>query len=243
MRLLASPDMRLFSSFFILASASLCLFAQAVRKPVFVSPEQLPVASVLANPPNDAQTAAELAGLHEIEQTRTPAQIAHAKADDAEEDIFIFKNVMGDKFTAEALPLTALLSTHVHGDEGLIVNPAKKFFHRLRPYHFDSSLKPVCKTNPDSTDYGYPSGHSVTGYLEALVLTMMVPEKRDAILARADDYAHSRVVCGVHYPSDVVASKSVAYAMIGIIMNNPQFQKELESAKAEIHRALMTPRP
>jgi acid phosphatase (class A) len=44
--------------------------------------------------------------------------------------------------------------------------------------------------------------------LEALVLIMMVPENRDAILTRADDYAHSRVVCGVHYPTDVEASKS-----------------------------------
>jgi hypothetical protein len=25
------------------------------------------------------------------------------------------------------------------------------------------------------------------------------PEKRDAILARADDYAYSRLICGVHY--------------------------------------------
>jgi len=41
----------------------------------------------------------------------------------------------------------------------------------------------------------------------------------------------------------VVASKAVAYAMIGVIMNNPQFQKELEAAKAEIHQALMAPQP
>jgi acid phosphatase (class A) len=74
--------------------------------------------------------------------------------------------------------------------------------------------------------------------LEALVLIMMVPENRDAILTRADDYAHSRVVCGVHYPTDVEASKSVAYAMIGIIMNNSQFKEELQAARAETRRTL-----
>ena len=96
----------------------------------------------------------------------------------------------------------------------------------------------MCKVNADVHDYGYPSGHSTTGYLEALVLVMIVPEKRDAIMARADDYAHSRVVCGVHYPTDVAASKYVAYAIMGIMMNNSQFRKELEAARAETRRAL-----
>jgi acid phosphatase (class A) len=67
---------------------------------------------------------------------------------------------------------------------------------------------------------------------------MIVPEKRDAILARADDYAHSRVVCGVHYRTDVEASKSVAYAMIGVMMNNAQFKEELKAARSETRRAL-----
>jgi len=74
--------------------------------------------------------------------------------------------------------------------------------------------------------------------LFALVLTMILPGKRDAILARADDYAYSRLICGVHYLTDVVASKSVAYAMIGIIANDPVFRKEFGTAKAETRYAL-----
>jgi hypothetical protein len=37
---------------------------------------------------------------------------------------------------------------------------------------------------------------------DGLVLTLIVPEKRDAILARADDDAHNRLICGVHYHQD-----------------------------------------
>lgn len=68
------------------------LFAQTPHKPIFISPEQLDVASVLPNPPaNDSpQALAELAELHKMQQNRSPEQIAHAKHDDAEEDIFIF---------------------------------------------------------------------------------------------------------------------------------------------------------
>ena len=229
----------------LMVGLSACLlaqtgFAQSGAKVVFVSPQQLDVASLLPNPPaNDsAQTTAELAELHRIQDTRSPAKIAHAKADDAEQDIFIFQEVLGKAFSRDLLPLTALLSDHVRGNEGVMVNPAKKYFHRPRPYDFDPALKPVCKTTPNPADYSFPSGHAAAGYLHAMVLAMMLPEKRDAILARADDYAYSRLICGVHYPTDLAASKSVAYAMIGIIANDPVFRKEFEAAKAETRRAL-----
>jgi len=210
------------------------------RKAVFVSTDQLDAWSIVPNPPADHSPGAdaELAEVHHLQDTRTPAQIAHAKADDAEEDIFIFRDVLGEKFTAEALPETALLSSHLHNDESVIGGTAKNKFRRLRPFNLDSTVKPVCKTNSDVHDYGYPSGHSLTGYLEALALIQMVPEKRDAILVRADDYAHSRVVCGVHYTGDTVASKLTAYAMMGIMMNNSQFRKELEAARVETRRLL-----
>lgn len=222
------------------AVAAVSLFAQGGRKPIFISPEELQAALLLPSPPaaDSRQNASDLAELHRIQDTRTPAQIAAAKADDAEEDMFVFKTVLGEKFNRESLPLTALLSDHVHNDESFIVNPAKDFFHRPRPYNFDTTLKPVCKVNASMTDYSYPSGHTATGYLEAFAAALLVPEKRDAILARADDYAHNRLICGVHYPTDLAASRSTAYAMIGIMMNKPQFKKELEAAKAETRKAL-----
>jgi acid phosphatase (class A) len=211
-----------------------------LRQPFFVSTEQLDAWSILPNPPADHSPAgdAELAEVHRIQDARQPSQIAHAMADDAEEDIFIFRGILGDKFTPDALPRTAELSTHLHNDESIIGGTAKKHFQRIRPFNFDATVKPVCKTNNDVKDYGYPSGHALTGYLEALALIQIVPEKRDAILARADDYAHSRVVCGVHYPGDGAASKLTAYAMMAIMMNNPRFKKELEAARTETRRAL-----
>lgn len=224
----------------LLCTAALFLGAQNARKPVFVSPEQLDASAILASPPamDSWQTRMELAELHRLQETRTENEIAHAKADDAEEDMFVYGTVLGASFTRATLPLTAALSDHVHNDEGMIVNPAKMAFHRPRPYQFDSSIKPVCKINSNPADYSYPSGHATTGYLEAFTLAMMVPEKRDEILARADDYAHNRLVCGVHYPGDVAASKSVAYAAVAVMVQNPQFKKELSAAKRETRHAL-----
>jgi acid phosphatase (class A) len=115
----------------------------------------------------------------------------------------------------------------------------KELFHRVRPYNLDKTLSPVCVTK--TKDDSYPSGHTIAGYLAALALVEMVPEKRDAILARADEYAHNRLVCGVHYPTDIEASKMVAYATHAMMDSNPQYRKELAAAKTELRRALSLP--
>ena len=66
----------------------------------------------------------------------------------------------------------------------------------------------------------------------------MVPERRDAILARAEDYGHNRLICGVHYATDVPASKLLAYTIHAVMEVNPGYQQELANAKTELRRAL-----
>jgi len=48
----------------------------------------------------------------------------------------------------------------------------------------------------------------------------------------------NRLICGVHYQTDTIASKSVAYAMISLMASHPQFQKELRAAREELRGAL-----
>ena len=222
------------------ASALLNAQSPTVRKPVFVGPGEVDGAALLpAPPPMDSwQTRMELAELHRIQQTRTDADIAHAKADDVQEDMFVFATVLGPEFAAAKLPATKLLSDHLKNDEGVNVGPIKKAFQRPRPYQFDPTLKAVCKTTTNTADYSYPSGHGTTGYLMGLTLVIMVPEKRAEILARADDYGHSRLVCGVHYPADEVASRTIAYTLIGAMLKNPQYVQELAAAREETRKAL-----
>jgi acid phosphatase (class A) len=204
----------------------------------FIDPKVLDLSLIIPAPPaqDSAVVKAELAELHQIELARTPAQVAAAQADDAEEDIFVFRTVLGAKFTAEALPLTAALGAHVHSDEPVASNGLKALFARPRPYQFDATLHPVCKTTAEHNSY--PSGHTVSGYLLAFTLAEMVPERRKEILERADDYAHNRLVCGVHYQSDTVASRTVAYAAFGYMLATPRFQMELAAARAELRGVL-----
>lgn len=199
----------------------------------YIDPAVLNLTALIPNPPavGSEGNKAELGVLHQIEKTRTAAQVAAAKADEAEEDMFAYKTVLGAGFTAEALPLTADLGLHVRNEQSVAGGALKAVFARPRPYQTDKTLHPVCELTdaPNS----YPSGHALVGYLEGLTLAEMVPEKRVEILARADDFAHNRLVCGVHYPSDLEASRRVAYVVFGYMMATPKFQRDLAAAKAE----------
>lgn len=205
----------------------------APKAAYYIDPSVLQLPVLIPDPPSpgSAPNQAELAELHRIEAARTPAQVTAAKADEAEEDMFAYKTVLGPGFNADALPVTAELGVHVKNEQSVAGGALKTVFSRPRPYQTDKTLHPVCALTeaPNS----YPSGHALTGYLEALTLAEIVPEKRTEILARADDYAHNRLVCGVHYPSDIEASRRVAYVVFGYMMATPKFQHDLAAAKAE----------
>jgi acid phosphatase (class A) len=211
---------------------------KAPRAAYYIDATLLNLGLLLPEPPalDSAKNKAELAELHKIEQARTPEQVAKAKADEDEEDIFVFKDVFGAGFTAEALPLTAALGQHVKNEQGVAGGELKRYYQRPRPYQTDATLHPVCevKTVHDS----YPSGHALTGYLEAFTLVELAPEKRAEILSRADDYARNREVCGVHYPSDVEASRKAAYAVFGYMLGTPRFQRDLAAAREEMRSKL-----
>lgn len=222
---------------FALTAVCLCLsLAAHAKDPSFVSAEETRAFQILLAPPaaQSLRTQAELAELHHLEGTRSETQKAAAVADDKEESIFIFKQQLGDWFNAQTLPQTAAFGMRVKNDEGINTAPAKTGFARVRPYNLDKTLHPICVTK--TKDDAYPSGHATTGYLMALALIDMVPQMRDAILTRADDYANNRLICGVHYRSDIEASKLLAYTIHAVMANKPQYQQELAVARAEVQR-------
>jgi acid phosphatase (class A) len=212
------------------------------RIPYYIDSKMLDVAGLLPDPPavDSQENNAELAEVHRIEQARTPELVAKAKADEDEEDMFVYKTVFGPSFTPEALPLTAALGEHVKNEQGVVGTQLKLYFQRPRPFQTDATLHPVCELT--TVHNSYPSGHGLTGYLEAFTLAEIVPEKRAEILARADDYAYSRVVCGVHYRSDMEASRRASYVVFGYMLATPRFQHDLAAAREEMRAKLGLPR-
>jgi acid phosphatase (class A) len=211
--------------------ASQPLLAADDAKP-FATATEIDLTRILAPPPaNDsAETKKELAEVLTFQVTRTPEMEARAKAD-AEENVWRFADVMGSKFNKEALPKFAAFFDRVVATEGAVVDPAKDFWKRPRPHQLSDLVKPAVKL---SNSGSWPSGHATVGTLMGIVLSDMVPEKRAQIMARAAEYAHNRVVGGIHYASDVEMGKVSGSVIAAIIMQHDDFKAEFAEAKEEL---------
>ena len=57
------------------------------------------------------------------------------------------------------------------------------------------------------------------------------------ILQRAADYAESRLICGMHFPSDIEAGRVMAVAVVEHIKSSPAFREDMLCAQAEFNAA------
>ena len=203
----------------------------------FADAKEINLLDLLPPPPaNDsAQMKAELGEILTIQVTRTPEMAARAVAD-AEENVWRFSDVIDNpKFTKENLPKFSAFFDRVVETEGAVVDPAKDVWKRPRPHLYSDLVKPIV---PLSKSGSYPSGHTTVGTLMGIVLANMVPEKRPAIMARAWEYGHNRIVGGIHYASDIEAGRIAGTVIAETIMTHDDYKTEYEGAKAELRAAL-----
>jgi acid phosphatase (class A) len=223
---------------------------QATVKPEsaskFFQRGELDVRLLLAPPPAEGSTAAraELAELHAIAVARTPERLARAQYDAKVENVTAIADVLGAKFDLERLPKTAKLFDDLRKEERFAAKAAKKIFNRPRPWETDPSLSSAaqlaaCDKGAPMTSY--PSGHATMGWAAGEMLAILIPTQAQEILSRSDDYAESRLVCGVHYRRDIEASHVLATAVITRLMALPVFQTEVEDARSELTSAHLAP--
>jgi acid phosphatase (class A) len=226
---------RFIAASFLFATLSLPAQQQAGKVPFYFRPDELHIDLILAPPPmvGSREDSAELANILNLQETRSEQDVLRAKQDDTEEDMFIFHDVMGANFTVARLPAMAQLSRRLKNDSEIVDPPLKHYFVRPRPYVRSDRVHPVCALSKEPS---YPSGHAMLGYLFAYVLAQIDSEKHDAILKRADEYAHNRLVCGVHYQSDVEASHIASAILFGAMLNDPSYQRDVQAARLEWNR-------
>jgi acid phosphatase (class A) len=123
-------------------------------------------------------------------------------------------------------------------DGGLATYAAKNRYRRVRPF---AELKEESCTPQEearlATDGSYPSGHAAIGWTWALLLAELAPDRDDAILARGYAFGQSRLVCGVHWQSDVAAGRVVAAGVVARLHAEAAFRADLEIAGAELAAA------
>jgi acid phosphatase (class A) len=192
-------------------------------------------ATVFVPPPPEANGALEVAERAIVRGPWSAERRAQALEDNAIDPFAAFDSVLGANFTGANFPATLALLDRAGRAAGFAGDPVKFVYRRARPFLSDSAITP-CIPNDERlrASFSYPSGHAALGFGWALVLAELVPSRADAIIERGRDFTWSRVVCGVHYPSDVEAGRTVAAAAIARLHADPDFQREFAAARAEL---------
>jgi subtilase-type serine protease len=93
----------------------------------------------------------------------------------------------------------------------------------------DPTQVPGLGTNPS-----FPSGHTTYAYTDSILLAMLVPNLYQSMLSRASQFANSRIVLGVHYPLDIIGSRSLASYDLAQAFTNPDYINSLVNTGGKI---------
>ena len=206
--------------------------------PHYLSPQAIDVVALLPEPPaaDSAEHQEELNLLIKLQQERTPAEIARATSEEHHLTIFDFADAVGPNFTAERCPKTAaFFKSALQPDLAYFNKLAKNHWNRPRPYT-DKRIHSLFVEG----DGSYPSGHSIRATLFAEVLASLLPQDRDALIARSQQVGWDREIAGVHFPSDIFAGRVLGHALANALLANPEIRAQLDELKPELQQALKT---
>ena len=207
----------------------------------YLKPEEIPSSLVWLPPPPIAGSTAFAADEAAYQATRklrdTPRWAMAAKDADLN-----FPNAAQTFSCALDLPISQQTTPHLNAllsrlraDTALAGAKAKDAHKRQRPYraHGDTSCTPQEKHKDDS----YPSSHAAIGWAWALLLAELAPDRAEHVLARGLSFGESRIICGVHWKSDVEAGRLVGASAISAVHANPVFAAQVSLARQEVDAA------
>jgi acid phosphatase (class A) len=214
----------------------------AGREPDFLS--MLPPYPVF----NSMQDEADVATLRQCQQPDSSPRWKLAN-DDVAMSYERFSQAVGMEINQVDTPLLIHLLNRAEQDVQSVAFSAKDFYNRPRPYQ-RFQMEHVCGTEhapvpevPLKGGSSYPSGHTSFGWSAVLILAEVAPERAQPLLARGREYGESRIVCEVHYPSDVAAGQVIATAVVERLYSVPEFSRDLACAKQEYRSSVQPDSP
>jgi acid phosphatase (class A) len=206
----------------------------------YLQPAERPNMLALIPPPPAADSAA-FASDEEVSRKALALHGAPRWKLATEDADLTFPQAAGTFSCAVNAPITEQETPHVYTlmrrafvDAGLSTSAAKEYYRRPRPFMVNKA--PTCTPAEEGSlakNGSYPSGHSAVGWAWALILTEIAPERADAILARGRAFGESRVVCNVHWQSDVTEGRFIAAGIVARLHADAAFRADLEAAKLE----------
>lgn len=239
------PSNRL-AGFAILAfCGTMTMGAQTGSDSIYIDPELLPDAGYFLPAPPDSASAAFL---DDIAQWQWGKTIAHTpRGERASSESYAWPESMRtimaqvlqlDTISNEKTPALSRLLVKAYVTGFISTKAAKRKYMRKRPFVVMNETTWAQYDNPEElrNNGSYPSGHTACGWATALAFAEMWPALQDTILRRGFEYGENRIIVNAHWQSDVTAGFLCADAAIARVHSDPEFEKDVQAARAEYAR-------
>ncbi|MBS0968333.1 phosphatase PAP2 family protein [Nissabacter archeti] len=152
----------------------------------------------------------------------------------------IFSRPLSKKISSTSTPAVSKIIDLIRYDAGFYsTKSAKLKYKRERPFtYFKHHSCTPDKDKELAMNGSYPSGHAAAGWAIALVLAEIKPSNKEEIIKQGYEYGQSRVICGVHWQSDVIAGRLMGAVLVSTLHSNKEFEEALEKAKKEVENEM-----
>jgi hypothetical protein len=160
-------------------------------------------------PPGDRATRAELAGLHRIAASRTPAGTTAAnwlESHGKKQPWKVFRKQDQAFLPQQRYDAVKQALNDALGLAGTLQATAKQRYNRRSPYQADPTLHGLNQAKfAGQARQSYPSKHTVDAGAGLAILGPVAPHLRPEFDWFTDEIAYSRLYGAGHYPSDLTA--------------------------------------
>lgn len=152
-----------------------------------------------------------------------------------------FDCALGVRLGSAETPVLDRMMGRLFHDAASVAEQVKARQTRARPVA-DDPRRRACQTLDAAArrSGSYPSGGAAVGAAYGEAFAALEPERAQAVRRIGHEIGISRLVCAMHYPSDVAAGEAIGSQVAAQVVGDPAFQADAAAARAELAAARRT---
>ena len=149
-----------------------------------------------------------------------------------------FDCALGVRLGSAETPALDRLMARVFHDANSVAERVKARQARPRPIGDDPNRRACQVVNAAARNSpSYPSGSAAVGAAYGEAFAALEPDRAEAARRIGHQIGVSRLICAMHYPTDVAAGEEIGRAVAVEAVQTPAFQADVAAARAELEAA------
>lgn len=146
-----------------------------------------------------------------------------------------FDCALGVRLGAAETPHLNRLMQRLFEDANATAERVKTHAFRARPVGDDPDRRACQRLSAAGRNSAsYPSGSAAVAAVYGEAFAALAPDRAEEARATARQIALSRLVCAMHYPSDVETGEGIGRAVFELASQSPEFTADLEASRTEL---------